>query len=132
MDAHRSDFSFLPFHRWCVHGAVVRSTAVSWRFAAGVNKTCGAPECGNPADRLVHPPSTLFQLFADALSRSAAADRRGVSVRIGDRSQDGPAWTDRLDRSIAHRLLCRATPCPRTRMRSFCMDDAALQPCRMD
>src|SRR5258708_12505723 len=105
LDAHRPDFSFLPFHCRRVNGAVVWDAAGPRRFAARAVEACDTTERADPADRLVHPSSARFQFFAYALSRSAATDRSSLSVRRGDYAVDGATRTDRVDHRTARRLL---------------------------
>src|SRR5260370_35203810 len=91
LDAHRPDFSFLPFHCRRVNGAVVWDAAGPRRFAARAVEACDTAERADPADRLVHPSSARFPVFANGLSPVCATVRSSLSVRRCDLAvADGP------------------------------------------
>src|SRR5258708_30685467 len=81
LDAHRPDFSFLPFHCRRVNGAVVWDAAGPRRFAARAVEACDTTERADPADRLGYPSSARFQFFAYALSPSAVTERTSPTRR---------------------------------------------------
>src|SRR5438270_1810220 len=118
MDSHRPDISFLPVYRRRVNGAVVCGAARAWRLAAVAYEARGPAERADSSDRLRHSHPSLRRLLPYALSRSLAADRRGVSVRVGRYTVDLDSRPRHLDCRAARRLLRRHAVRPRTGMRS--------------